>query len=74
MGIKTIMESKEILLLASGSKKAEALYKLLTGRPDEQYPASELLNHPKVTIIADQDALSLYLSRREKLSLNLNIN
>ena len=59
MGIGTIMESKEIILLVSGEKKAEALKQLLEGEVTEELPASVLRNHPKVTIIADEQALSL---------------
>ncbi|WP_433744343.1 glucosamine-6-phosphate deaminase [Falsibacillus pallidus] len=59
MGIKTIMKSKEILLLVSGSSKAETLQKLIHGPVTEDFPASILQRHPNVTIIADQDALSL---------------
>lgn len=57
MGIQSIMDSKEIILLASGSSKAEAIKKLIHGDISEQFPASALRLHPKVTIIADLDAL-----------------
>ncbi|PKC50441.1 glucosamine-6-phosphate isomerase, partial [Rhizophagus irregularis] len=40
MGIGNIMESKEILLLVSGKKKALALVKLINGEVCEQFPAS----------------------------------
>ncbi|MFD2705792.1 glucosamine-6-phosphate deaminase [Salibacterium lacus] len=58
MGIATIMESRRILLLASGSRKKEALTALLEGKQTENFPASVLQNHPYVTIIADESALS----------------
>ncbi|MGP4038424.1 glucosamine-6-phosphate deaminase [Gracilibacillus sp. D59] len=57
MGIGSIMESKEILLLVSGTEKNEALNKLLHGEIDEQFPASILNQHENVTIIADEDAI-----------------
>jgi len=59
MGIATIMKSKQILLLVSGSKKADALYKLLYEDIDEKMPASILKKHAAVTIIADSEALIL---------------
>ncbi|WP_338048395.1 glucosamine-6-phosphate deaminase [Peribacillus alkalitolerans] len=59
MGIGTILNSKEILLLASGDSKAEAVKRLLTGEVSIDFPASALKNHPSVTLIADKDALSL---------------
>lgn len=57
MGIATIMKSKEILLLISGENKREALSKLLYGEVNEDFPASVLRNHPKVTIMADRAAI-----------------
>ncbi|RDU37674.1 glucosamine-6-phosphate deaminase [Neobacillus piezotolerans] len=59
MGIATILESKEIILLATGKSKAEALYSLVKGEVTEDFPASILQRHGNVTIIADEDALSL---------------
>ncbi|MFC4025101.1 glucosamine-6-phosphate deaminase [Oceanobacillus longus] len=57
MGIETIMESKEILLLVSGANKREALDRLLNGEISEDFPASILQKHSNVTIIADEEAL-----------------
>jgi glucosamine-6-phosphate deaminase len=57
MGIASILDSREILLLASGKSKAEAVYHLLNGIPDEKFPASVLQLHPHVTIVADAEAL-----------------
>lgn len=59
MGIGTIMESKEIILLAYGESKANAIAKMLKGEVTEDLPASILKNHPNVTVIADEKALSL---------------
>ncbi|WP_026907096.1 glucosamine-6-phosphate deaminase [Paucisalibacillus globulus] len=59
MGIDTIMNSKEILLLISGESKAEALAKLVSGEVTEEVPASVLNNHPNVTVIADEAAFSV---------------
>ncbi|WP_066068062.1 glucosamine-6-phosphate deaminase [Neobacillus soli] len=59
MGISTIMQSKEILLLISGESKRDALFNLMNGPVNESSPASVLKNHPNVTIIADEAAVSL---------------
>jgi len=56
MGIRTIMNSKAILLLASGPEKADILAKALLDSPALAIPASVLQRHPHVTIIADKDA------------------
>lgn len=58
MGIATIMGSKEILLLASGEKKARALAKLLHGDITEGVPATILQKHGNVTVVADDAALA----------------
>lgn len=57
MGIASILDSKEILLLVSGEKKAEALLKFMNGEISEDFPASALKHHENVTVIADRDAL-----------------
>lgn len=59
MGIGSIMKAKQILLVAMGSKKAEAVKELLQGAYSEACPATVLQRHPNVTVIADQEALSL---------------
>ncbi|MBM7600527.1 glucosamine-6-phosphate deaminase [Virgibacillus halotolerans] len=58
MGIESIMESKEIVLLASGENKAEAIAHLIEGEVTEDFPASILQKHAHVTVIADEAALS----------------
>jgi glucosamine-6-phosphate deaminase len=57
MGIASILESKEILLLVSGERKAEALLKFINGDSSEEFPASALKHHQNVTVIADKEAL-----------------
>jgi glucosamine-6-phosphate deaminase len=59
MGIKTIMQSKEILLIANGHQKAEAVKEALCGSVTPEIPASVLQLHPHVTLIIDKDAASL---------------
>lgn len=58
MGIKTIMYSKRIVLLASGHSKAEAIYKTINGKINPEIPASILQLHQDVTVILDKDAAS----------------
>ena len=58
MGMRGIMFSSKILLLASGTNKAEALLHAIHGPITPQVPASLLQLHKDVTIIADKDALS----------------
>ena len=64
MGIKTIMQSKKIILLACGSEKAEIIKEALEGGITPETPASVLQIHPDVTIILDRAAAAL-LTRGE---------
>ncbi len=56
MGIKSILRAKKILLLASGSKKARAIQKMLESKISADCPASFLRTHPDVTLIIDMAA------------------
>lgn len=56
MGITTILEAKEILLLAIGPTKAKAVAQALQGPISQECPATALRYHPKVTVICDQQA------------------
>lgn len=56
MGIKTIMSAKKIILLATGSIKAQAISKTVKGKITPQVPASILQFHNDVTLIIDKDA------------------
>jgi glucosamine-6-phosphate deaminase len=58
MGLATIIEAREVLLIATGVGKADALHKMMEGRSGPSVPASLLLTHPKLTIFADRDAAS----------------
>lgn len=58
MGIKTIMHSKRIILLACGESKAEAIFKTMKGKITPKTPASILQLHNDVTVIIDKKAAS----------------
>ncbi|NLM41668.1 MAG: glucosamine-6-phosphate deaminase [Firmicutes bacterium] len=58
MGIKTIMQAKEIILMASGGSKADAVYAAVHGPVTPDVPASVLQLHPSVTLVVDQAAAS----------------
>ncbi|OPL11634.1 MAG: glucosamine-6-phosphate deaminase [delta proteobacterium MLS_D] len=59
MGIGTILEAREILLLATGEQKARAVAAAVEGPVTTQFPSSSLQLHPRVTIILDEAAASL---------------
>jgi len=51
MGIGTILESKSIVLLVSGTGKEEAVARLRGGEINEEFPASALHLHGDVTVL-----------------------
>lgn len=56
VGIATILESREVLVLVSGAAKAEAVRRALGGPVDPEVPASVLQRHPRVTWLLDREA------------------
>ncbi len=58
-GIGTIMKARNILLIATGANKAQAVKDMIDGPVDESCPASILQKHPSVTVIIDEAAASL---------------
>ena len=64
MGLKNIMDAKKILILASGTNKAEAVKGLVNGPITEAVPASILRLHSDCTLICDRQASLLgYVGR-----------
>jgi len=58
MGNGSILEAKEIVLIADKASKADAIVKSIEGPVTEDVPASLLRNHPNVTFVIDKDAAS----------------
>jgi glucosamine-6-phosphate deaminase len=58
VGMRTISDSREILLLASGANKARAVAVAVGGEVSEDVPASALRRHPNVAFLLDRDAAS----------------
>ena len=59
MGLKSIMNARKIVLIATGKNKAKAVYGLIKGPKTEDMPCSILQDHPDVTVYVDEDAYSL---------------
>ena len=59
MGLQSIMDAKQILLIAFGEKKAKAILNTVKGEVTTDVPASILQKHPNVTIIVDEAAAAL---------------
>jgi len=56
MGVGTIMDSKELLLVASGKGKAEAIKSAVEGPLTAMCPASIIQMHKEAFVIVDKDA------------------
>ncbi|MCG8483601.1 MAG: glucosamine-6-phosphate deaminase [Clostridia bacterium] len=56
MGIKTIMNARKILLLATGEKKTEIVHEMIYGRISSNVPATVLQLHPNVIVLVDEAA------------------
>jgi len=64
MGIGTILDSKEIILVSVGAEKAKAVSQMVEGPVTASCPASALQLHPKVKVICDFEAAQL-LERKD---------
>jgi glucosamine-6-phosphate deaminase len=58
MGIGTIMEAREIFVLAFGKKKALSIAQMVEGPVSAIVPASALQFHPKTRVFIDEEAAS----------------
>ncbi|MBR9763938.1 MAG: glucosamine-6-phosphate deaminase [Rhodobacteraceae bacterium] len=63
MGVGTIMEARQILLVATGAHKAEAVAAMIEGPVSAACPASVLQFHPRVTVRLDGGAASALKGR-----------
>ena len=59
MGLKSIMNAKKIVLIATGKNKAKAIASLLKGVKTLDNPSTVLIDHPDCTIYCDEEAYSL---------------
>jgi len=59
LGFRHLMESETVIMMASGSKKAEIIRKALEGPVTPEVPASIVRKHKRPSIMLDQDAADL---------------
>ena len=64
LGIGTVMQAKQIVLMAWGEDKAQAVMDIVEGKATNDIPASLLQEHHNITVYTDENAASL-LTRRE---------
>lgn len=56
LGITTLLESKHLMLLASGENKAKSVFEMLHGPQSEELPASLLRDHANFLIYLEKEA------------------
>ncbi|HIX70147.1 glucosamine-6-phosphate deaminase [Enterococcus diestrammenae] len=56
MGIGSIMEGKQLILMAYGANKADAINEMINGPVTNHLPASVLQNHANAIVIVDEAA------------------
>jgi glucosamine-6-phosphate deaminase len=56
IGIGTVMEAREVLVIVSGRQKARALKAAVEGALSQWCPLSCLQTHPKAVIVCDEEA------------------
>ncbi|MCL2072513.1 MAG: glucosamine-6-phosphate deaminase [Marinilabiliaceae bacterium] len=56
VGIKTILDAREVIILSLGHRKARALHKAVEGSINHLWTASALQMHPKGIIVCDEEA------------------
>ena len=56
MGVGTILDSRHVLLLATGRAKADAMHDMVEGPLTALCPGSALQLHPRVTVVCDEAA------------------
>lgn len=68
MGIATLREARTVLLLVSGSAKAQALARLLAATPDPQWPATSLHDHRRLTVLCAPELAPVVTARASRNS------
>ena len=59
MGLFDIIQAERVLMVVSGKDKAQAVKDAFFGAITPKVPASVLQFHSNLTLVADEDALSL---------------
>lgn len=64
VGLRTLAEARELLMLVSGRAKATALRKMFESEQSPACPASLLRDHPRLTVICDTAAAGPLRARK----------
>ncbi|WP_409300235.1 6-phosphogluconolactonase [Peribacillus sp. SCS-155] len=58
LGIKTILQAKQVILMADGKKKADIIEKTVKGPVTNKVPSSVLKEHRNAELMVDAEAAS----------------
>lgn len=56
VGVQTVLEAREVVIIISGANKALALHKCIEGGVNHMWTLSSLQLHPHAMIVVDEDA------------------
>lgn len=59
LGLKHLMQTKKVLLIANGVKKAEVIKRAVEGAVSNGFPATIMQTHPNGWVMVDEEAASL---------------
>lgn len=59
VGVGTIMDSQEIVIIVTGVHKAYALYKAVEEGVNHMWTVSALQNHARAILVCDEDATAV---------------
>jgi glucosamine-6-phosphate isomerase len=63
LGLKHLQQSKKVLLIANGAKKAEVIRETMEGEINNRFPATVIRTHPNGVVMTDEAAASLLNQR-----------
>ena len=73
VGVTTILEARRIILVVTGREKAKVLDSVIASPPTPQLPASFLHQHPDAALIADREAMKIYVLRTDDHRLSFQL-
>nr|XP_018917592.1 PREDICTED: glucosamine-6-phosphate isomerase isoform X2 [Bemisia tabaci] len=73
VGVGTVMDAKEVMILITGSHKAYALYKAIEEGVNHMWTVSAFQQHPHTIIVCDEDATNELRVKTVKYFKNLSV-
>jgi len=74
VGVKTVMDAREVIIMASGNQKAQAIRECIEGSVSNQFTCTAIQMHSKATIICDKKATYELKVKTYEYYINLQKN